>query len=56
MEKKHSAEIENLYNEGIIADDIPGVWEYVIDKIIDAQEALDAAREYVFERFSIIEG
>ena len=45
---EHSAEFERMINEDVIGRDVPQTWEYIIDRIVDAQEALEDVRKFVF--------
>lgn len=56
MAREFSAEYERMIDEGVLGDDVPPIWEYIIDRIIDAQEALDEAREYLFAHFNQANG
>lgn len=51
MAREHSAEFERMINEDVIGNDVPPTWEYIIDRIVDAQEALEDARRFITARF-----
>lgn len=48
---EHSAEFERMINEDVIGKDVPQTWEYIIDRIVDAQEALEDVRKFVSSYF-----